>query len=405
MLILLIFQAIFTNEITVKSKMPEKITQGEEFIVELTVNKKELKGFALLSQVLPEGFTATAIENKDASFTFSDQRVKFIWIELPEEEEFTITYKVTTKASVSGEKQITGSFSYLINSDKKVYNIPSSTISIKEKEIAQSPPEEPEEEIEQEPVVAIVTCDRNIDYNTDSNSEFIVEISINKTDIGEFAKLQEIIPVGFSATAIESNKAQFSFTNQMVKFVWMNLPEQEEFKVSYRVKKAAVISGDYFVNGEFSYVEIDGETKKCIISKELLDIKPEEEIIAVKPVEPEQVKPDPVKPLVEITQKVPAPKQNGIRYKVQIAAGHTLVYPAYFTQKYNINEEIYTEMHEGWNKYTIGGYTEYSAAKANRETTTSDYKLDTGPFVTAYNNGQRITVQEALMISNQKWVK
>jgi hypothetical protein len=60
-------------------------------------------------------------------------------------------------------------------------------------------------------------------------------------------------------------------------------------------------------------------------------------------------------------------------------------------------------MHDGWFKFTVGGWGTYADARSKRDEL-APYNLP-GPFVTAYNSGTRITVQEALMITKQSWVK
>ncbi len=90
---------------------------------------------------------------------------------------------------------------------------------------------------------------------------------------------------------------------------------------------------------------------------------------------------------------------------MQIAAGKNVVDKAYFEKRHNWTSDFVIENHNGWVKYTTGSYQVYRIARDNRESVNGGEHKFNGPFVTAYNEGIRITVQEALMISKQKWFK
>ena len=92
-----------------------------------------------------------------------------------------------------------------------------------------------------------------------------------------------------------------------------------------------------------------------------------------------------------------------ISYKVQILAAHKVANQKYFSARHQYNRGFDIENHEGWVKYTTGEFNEYLKARNKREDL-SRYNFP-GPFVTAYNNGNRITVQEALMTSKQDWIQ
>lgn len=62
-----------------------------------------------------------------------------------------------------------------------------------------------------------------------------------------------------------------------------------------------------------------------------------------------------------------------------------------------------TEQVNGLNKYTNGSFADYNGAHDQRNEIRTNGGTDA--FVTAYNNGNRITVQEALMITTQKWIQ
>ena len=236
---------------------------------------------------------------------------------------------------------------------------------------------------------------------------------------------------------IESLEGMYSFKNQIVKIIWMSLPSQSEFIIAYKLTANEGTSGNQKINGTFSYIE-GNETQKIALTPSNIFIekddqgvatiiiddeggvfeesdKPEEEVIAAteevekpeildSPYTEELTIPQPEdddkEPIAEVTS-FESPESDVV-YKVQIAAGHQSVPGNYFDKKYKLTEKISIENHEGWIKYTIGSFSVYKEGRDRRNSVWSANKINDA-FVTAYNYGSRITVQEALMITNQKW--
>lgn len=462
---LLVFNALFLADITITQDIPATMQAGSEVKVTVTVDKGDLGGFAKLQIDLPEGMTATAIETKGASFTFAEGKAKFIWMALPAQPSFKVTYTLAVAPNANGSLPVTGKFSFIEDNERKTKDLPVTSVTIIPNAVAQSATEpEPAaaaaasstEEAANDvvfaggaaPVKSVTVENRsgiapqqgkgNVGATRTitpiTADEMLVEVIVSKGDIRGFGKLQETIPTGFTALEKSSDEAIFTAQDRIVKFVWLNLPARQELKVTYKLRSNGQPEGEYTVNGEFGYL-LNDETQKAIVGSTTFPIGPKAlELIAAatpKPVQeprttsggeqttqpetaqrteaqqPAQSVQQPVAAAPTTrptTSRIPTP-ETGVTYKVQITAAHREVGSAYFQQRHRYSGDFGIERHEGWIKYTTGRFNAYTEARDKRQAFISAGHDFPGPFVTAYNNGERITVQEALMLSNQKWVQ
>lgn len=88
---------------------------------------------------------------------------------------------------------------------------------------------------------------------------------------------------------------------------------------------------------------------------------------------------------------------KGLFFRVQVAASHFLVTQEYFTDRYKFDEQLYVDNVDGWVKYTIGEYLTFEEANEKRKTLTV-YPFK-GPFIVAFNDGQRIPIYNARQLS------
>ncbi len=377
-----------------------------------------------MKQELPEGFTAAPVDVKGGDFVFldNDHAVKITWTALPTDSIFTITYKVKS-ASASGKFQVGGAFSYLEGSTRQIIDIPPSDLQVGDVAPEQVvtatttpdpvtiPAASPDTTTIQPSITETtkisaaveVSGSRNVPSTVTAGSSFVVEITVNKSSLKGFARFQDVLPAGCTATEADSKDGTFTFMDQNAKIVWDNMPTEEVLSISYKVNVDANFTGNLMIDGLFSYVENE-EPKKFIIPTSITTVT-NNNSEAVNTSTPNTTTNDTAATITE--NKTPAtnvPEPNtAVSYKVQIAAGHVQVANTYFSAKYGIREKVSTEMHAGWIKYIVGNFSVYKGARDHRESVKE--KGVQGPFVTAYNSGKRITVQEALMISSQQWYR
>ena len=413
------YQLFFSSDVSVKQTLPSTIAPNGEVTVTFTITKGDVAGFAMLKQTIPLGFVVEPIENKGATFSFKDQIVKYIWMSLPQGNEFTISYKLKNVSQDAGNYSLDGKFSYLADNEKSNIDIPSANFSVSSGEELPQIVNETETKTE-EPTstskteIVELSIDRTIDKI--SENKFKVSITISKQNVDGFAKLIETIPNEFSASQDKSQGGIFSFENGEVKLLWLAIPTQENFTASYFIETTSA-SGSKSISGVFSYLEGE-ETKKHSINSSSFNVDFNNEIVENTTAKEKQetslqekVTNENSKNIDNTSKKkeedkkpittTPAP-ETGITYKVQVGAFRENIVVDKFKKKFNLKENINLENHEGWTKLTTGSFNEYKSARDKRNMVRNNVKT---AFVTAYNKGNRITVQEALMVSNQKWLK
>ena len=376
-----------TEQVSIQPSVPSVVKPGESFVVELTINKGNITGFANLQQYLPEGFTATPVETSQGNFSFTDHLVKFVWIHLPEEKTFRISYRVKTDVTGSGLKTLNGEFSYMENDKTNKLTLTPSVLELND-ELAFT---DSTSDSEIEMIVEKMT-----QPSAKHAGSYEVKLKIQKGLKDKGVRLYNPVPGGYLAEPIDLHGAQFSVSNGLVEFYWAAMPPDSLFNISYLI---------YLDNGKH-------ETSADPIAASQAQPVPLIQSGLSATVKTELTKTDVSKSNQDKTEAFAGTKQNpasyitipspqkGIYYKVQIAA--TKHSPDrsndFFKAAWHLDEPVDLTMHEGWKKYLIGTFEKYSTAK--------QFSMETrikvpDAFVVAFIEGQRIPLEEAWKLKHR----
>lgn len=462
-LIIAFFAGILSSDVSMKMDIPGQINAGNTLKIKVTIDKGSINGFSRYQLDLPAGITATADNSANADFTFKDQKVRLIWLKLPEDSKISFSFTLHCDERLKGTFDVAGKFSYIDENDRKTVDVTSQSVAIV-----------PSTTIDPSLLVDIkdygklgmpgvnasatdIACIRQKPVWSDTNNEYIVTLLVNKESLKKFAKIEEQVPAGYTALNINSKEGIFTFRDNKAKFLWMNLPAESYFTVSYKLvptNNAVTDKLSPSIVGNFSYINEDKTHSLAIIEKDadLANLTPESvknillspvyiaaantknNTTIIKATETANVKDKNASDIVaaneiskdidkkqkanaeaatkiskatkalaqELTDQL-AP-QSGLFFRIQVAAGHKPVNIKSYFRKYKLDNSVYQENHNGWIKYSVGSFVTYKDARDYR---THIWNTSSIPdaFVAAYNDSKRITVQEALMIGNQKWVQ
>ncbi|MBA3665752.1 MAG: hypothetical protein H0W61_16335 [Bacteroidetes bacterium] len=449
----LFLYSLFSNDggTTITNNFPSSIKPGQTINVEIKIAKGSMSGFAKMQLDLPPGISVNEIDNKGATFSYVEGIAKWLWASLPAENEIVLKLSlIADPFAPQGKTVIGGKYSYVENSDKKVIEMAPVDITIGEAGAVSdnntNTSTTPTVSTQNTNVTATssetptntggkATNNQNSNREPDGNitvqrtiikgggeGEYTINLKVNKGATKGFARYSDDLPASLGARAGKTEGASFSVADGKIKFVWVAVPEKEILELSYTI---IGVSAPVVLHGEYSFLE-QNQSKKYELPAET--ISPEAHSTA----NTETTIPTNTTSAVAVTEnstntnttsnsgnaannstqtastqttETSARKDGNISYHVQIGAfTNSAVSANRLKRKFSISEKIQSEFQGGFSKFMVGSHGEYKAARDHREKIKATNHVASA-FVVAYNTGKRITVQEALMISNQKWFK
>ncbi len=307
--------------------------------VTIDIDKAGMQGFAKVEETVPMGYTVIDLKSSTAVFQVDDRHIKYIWYDIPDNDVVTVSYKMLPVISAGNEKPEVTGNFSYLQGDE--------TVVIPILDDGESPLV-----MEKDTMAAEVAGLLN------KQEETAKPVTIAETESSTSAKESVVEVMKPVVVKPETPVVEKTPPTEVAQTKVAEVPAKTPAKETVPAKPARTKDNDV------------ATTKKSVSDGNIVD--------------------------------VPQP-ETGIFYRVQIAAGKNNLNGDVFAKLYNFGEGFKLETGGGLLKYTTGYHQVYKAARDDRERITHKYNKFKGPFVAAYNDGERITVQEALMVTSQKW--
>lgn len=268
-----------------------------------------------------------------------------------------------------------------------------------------------------------ITITANLPSSVSTGSSIDADVKINKGTVGNFAKYQMDVPVGYVVSGVDVKGGNFTFENQRAKIVWVSVPGDAEFTVKFKLQVGSDAASPGTFLQKFYYLE-NNEKKEVeaapivvttggavasapVTSAPPAETKPVETTpvnntsstppAETKPVEtkpvatstpPAETKPEPVresKPAATTanTSSANSTEVAGVTFKVQIGAYTTEPSKSKFSGAGNVS----IDMINGLYKVTTGNFkTKDDAIKYRDQLQSKGYP----GFIVRYENGKRV---------------
>ena len=409
------------QDVEISIDHPERVNAGENFTVTVTIKKGSLTDYSRFSQDLPLGLAATNVSSPNADFSFDEQRVRIIWLKLPEANEIKVSYLVSVDARLKGKFSLGGVFAYVVGDERKFLNfdqrkpitiVPSNSVDqslivdIQNFRGGKAPVTPPTVSRGVGPF-AMAVRQRPVLLNTGG---YLVHLLIDNPPGSKYAKVEESIPSGFLFEQVNSNEGIVSDAVSTVKFIWMKMPEQSEFEVVYRlVPKQGEPQGNMLIEGLFTYTDGNENKEAGIVEMDVsldnLSATQKRDLLATgkvpqatrttPPVQTASTTTPPVQTVSRPSGRVIAntkvlDRGTGVYFRIQLTANMNAFDATTFYREAGVDREVFVEQHNGYYKYTVGPFQTYSQAMSYKENVENIQEVQ-GAFVVGYNNGNRVS--------------
>lgn len=396
----------FSQEVSLNLNAPEEMEAGQESLITIEVQKGAVSGFARFTQDMLPGIHLRVKDAAGADFSFENGQLNMVWLNLPQGQTFTFSYYLKTDKRVKGKLRLGGRFTFIVNESERKDAL------LYPKQIQINPAKDVDEKLavnlnDQEEIVQIETDQHPIKGTRllpvqTSENEWLVRIEMVSAGGITAAYIEEMLPLGAQAQAIETAGSIFTFRNGQARFFWNKMPANKTFSVAYKIKtnepvdlQTSTLSGVVNYRKGYRY-----EMIKVVQSKQEPEglSRPVSQAFK-KEAPPAEEKQAGQKEVLAAAPEKEVVKSGEVVFRIQIAVlsreiSHTA-----------LQDAMGVELPEGMQivpkgnvfQYSVGAFKTYDEAKkASDKLVKNGVK---GAFVVAFQGEEKISIQRARLLS------
>ena len=370
-LVLGVLSMAIPGGVVIEFGMDGHARSGQASPLTVSIQKGGLDYFGRILLLVPEDCQLIPRQLNGGSFAWDEEQNRAVvsWLKLPEEDRFDLEFDLKIAPDAPpGTREVVSEFSFIRNQDRASVAPPPFLFDVQTSDgqlsSASSTPPRLSTELQ---CSAVRTCEEK------DNEHRITLLFAGMDGVG-FTKVTEQVPSGCNWHVIEDGGGTVQTLEEGFSIVWFDAPP--ESPVIYRLDRCP-LSDVHAATGSLSVI-LNGVPKELPVIpfglERFHDSETDDEHTGV--------------PVISFEVQVAATKNGGVT--------------DYFKEKFNFRLETKEEKDGEWWKYTTGHHEEYAGAKSLRNDIREEFPFH-GPFVIARAEGRRISVQEALTRTGQRW--